>query len=693
MIAGNNRLATAIEIDSSRERLLYLAQHGLWTELEQKAVSFKQNGSPISIFNDDVWNFAPYKVGTEIALLNFQFPDGAMYPRLVQELKVVALAYIYHSRHAYRIGTIRSKIDCLKRLAISLYQNEIFSFDGLTIETLKSLTKKNQYSPREVDVGPINSLNDLGDFLPFDVNFFERLTLQKLRVKQTLKEQHPVIPLRIYLAALNSYTNEVQLWNKYKDQLEQAVQAVFEYEQTQANSMLQKLRNGTCSVGQVFNNADKKYLRFINELKKHSVPLVDHGESEQWDILWNQCDPAIRTDFYEPFPVITIGNQQFFSAHDIKEFCRILDSKCRYLVLCLSGMRSNELLQITPEFGAQVITLDGIDIHLFHTRQQKITLGYQGQNDVYVTTRNGHIAYELLNAINRPVRCWHRANGRKEWLLNSFKNFRTPISVNSSTRVLHSLSKLFSIQEEEQLSVVLNSDDIEMLRRSDPEKTFNIGERWHLTPHQLRRSLAYYLVGMQLADYPQLKQQFSHYSIAMTMYYARNASSFRKMYHDLEKERLRQQAKLYSALTTKVMQGVKLGGGQGKHMFSENFVDRDISPAYFEKEIKSGRKHIHAIAPGMYCINHTCSMRIGIDLSECTDCDWSIIESVAYAKAARSESINILETLKLRNELSADIAAFHTVRIRAAEKIMADMNQNFEQYQSPAEEWLISSTV
>nr|MBF4295763.1 site-specific integrase [Vibrio anguillarum] len=109
--------------------------------------------------------------------------------------------------------------------------------------------------------------------------------------------------------------------------------------------------------------------------------------------------------------------------------------------------------------------------------------------------------------------------------------------------------------------------------------------------------------------------------------------------------------------------------------------------------IKSGKKHIHAIAPGMYCINHTCSMRIGIDLSECTDCDWSIIESVAYAKAARSESINILETLKLRNELSADIAAFHTVRIRAAEKIMADMNQNFEQYQSPAEEWLISSTV
>ena len=244
------------------------------------------------------------------------------------------------------------------------------------------------------------------------------------------------------------------------------MKAVFEYEQTQANRMLQNLRNGICSVRQVFNSADKKYFRFINELKKHSVPLVDHGESEQWDILWNQCNPVIRTDFYEPFPVITIGNQQFFSANEIKEFCRILDSKCRYLVLCLSGMRSNELLQITPEFGAQVITLDGIDIHLFHTRQQKITLGYQGQNDVYVTTRKGHIAYELLNAINRPVRCWHRANGQKEWLLNSFGYFRTPRSVNRPTRVLHSLTKLFSTQKEEQFSVVLNSEDIEMLRRS-----------------------------------------------------------------------------------------------------------------------------------------------------------------------------------------------------------------------------------
>lgn len=118
-------------------------------------------------------------------------------------------------------------------------------------------------------------------------------------------------------------------------------------------------------------------------------------------------------------------------------------------------------------------------------------------------------------------------------------------------------------------------------------------------------------------------------------------------------------------------------------MFTESFSGRDMSPAYFEKELKLGRKHIHAIAPGMYCINHRCSMRIGIDLPECTDCDWAIIESAAYAKAARQESISILETLKNSNELSPDIVAFHTVRIGAAEKIMDDMNIDFKQYQLP----------
>jgi len=662
-----------------RERLLYLSKNRLWGEMKNEPISFKLNGEPLSLFNDDIWDFSPYKVGTEHTILNFNFNKKNIPENLIQEIKLIALAYLYYSRYAYRINSINSKINCLKRLTVSLFNYGVFTFDGLNIDVLKTITKKNLYVPRELDMGPINSLNDLSEFLPFQVDFNERLTLRKLRASQPLREQHPVIPLRIYLSALNTFTNEIKYWYKYKQDLEKTIQEVFEYERKQFVRIIKSLRHGKSNVEQVFYSSDPKYHKFLLELKKHNIPLVDYEDYKKWDELFNKLEPNVRTDYFKPFPIKKIGNMNFESHHDIKRFCRVIDSKCRYLVLCLSGMRSNELLQITPEFGAQVITLDGIDIHLFHTKQQKITSGYQGENDVYVTTHTGHLAYELLNVLNRPVRKWYEEQGQKGWFLNTYSNFRKPCSVHSSTRILASMRDLFS-KISHSFSVELNSDDLDMLNRSDPEKSFSIGDKWHLTPHQLRRSLAYYLVGMQLADYPQLKQQLSHYSIAMTIYYARNASSFRKMYHDLEKEKFRQEARKYSCLLSKVQSGVRLGGGQGKKLFSESFSERDMSPEYFEKEIRAGRKHIHAIAPGMYCINRMCGMRIGIDLSECTDCDWSVIESSAYVSAARQESINILEKLAVKGELSPDIFLFHSKRIRASEKIMADLELEFKPY-------------
>ncbi|MFH3829229.1 MULTISPECIES: hypothetical protein [Acinetobacter calcoaceticus/baumannii complex] len=152
------------------------------------------------------------------------------------------------------------------------------------------------------------------------------------------------------------------------------------------------------------------------------------------------------------------------------------------------------------------------------------------------------------------------------------------------------------------------------------------------------------------------------------------------MYSDLEKEKVRQQANLLSNISLKAKLGHNLSGGYGKLLYQQDFNDRDMSSKYFEKEIKSGRKHIHAIAPGMYCINRACSMRIGIEFPECVDCDWSIIESTAYAQAVRQESINILEVLSIEGQLSDDIYEFHKIRIQAAEKIMQSMNLNFEPY-------------
>ncbi|MGR5488812.1 site-specific integrase, partial [Vibrio alfacsensis] len=85
------------------------------------------------------------------------------------------------------------------------------------------------------------------------------------------------------------------------------------------------------------------------------------------------------------------------------------------------------------------------------------------------------------------------------------------------------------------------------------------GSNYEFTPHQLRRSFAYYLIGYELCNYPQLKQQFSHVSMAMTRHYAKNASKFQKirqkkktLANEIDEERIDQKARVYLSIYEKL---------------------------------------------------------------------------------------------------------------------------------------------
>ena len=86
--------------DEFKENLLDLTKKQNWMELDNTSISFDFNGSSITKFKDEVWDFRIHKVGTEITLINFGFKENDISPQLIRELKTVALAYIFHSRHA-----------------------------------------------------------------------------------------------------------------------------------------------------------------------------------------------------------------------------------------------------------------------------------------------------------------------------------------------------------------------------------------------------------------------------------------------------------------------------------------------------------------------------------------------------------------------------------------------------------------
>ncbi|MDW2068566.1 integrase, partial [Vibrio sp. 1579] len=124
-------------------------------------------------------------------------------------------------------------------------------------------------------------------------------------------------------------------------------------------------------------------------------------------------------------------------------------------------------------------------------------------------------------------------------------------------------------------------------------------------------------------SYPQLKQQFSHFTVAMTRWYARYASSFARMHREIEVERLNQKAQIMARIHRKLANGERLGGGkateitknmakQGESQFEEGNEDRAVSVEYWKRRIRSGIEHIHAIAPNMYCTHSSCGMRISV---------------------------------------------------------------------------------
>ena len=74
--------------------------------------------------------------------------------------------------------------------------------------------------------------------------------------------------------------------------------------------------------------------------------------------------------------------------------------------------------------------------------------------------------------------------------------------------------------------IEINNDDLSFLEIVDDsrawrmEEQFQIGERWHFSSHQFRRTLAYYCRQSGLVKLSTLKRQLKHITREMSLYYA-----------------------------------------------------------------------------------------------------------------------------------------------------------------------------
>ncbi|ELA7286604.1 integrase [Vibrio parahaemolyticus] len=613
------------------------------------------------------------------------------------QLKVFALISIYLSENKIQLLNLKAKLNELKRLIPVFLEHGVYDFTMLTDEKLDEIISFNPsiFNTRTRLEG-LNGLYDAIPWLPYDIKY-TKLKAAKYLSGWREPEQYAVIPLRIYLGLMNWGKFMVQYYKEISSEIENAVEKLLQFEDYELKRAIRLIRNGerTLQIGRETKGSKK----FAHELQVNGVEIVDYGKNPLWMDIFEKVDykVSIGSDRAALFNVSIDGTS--YGRVELKALLRDITGTCGFMCLQLSGMRVDELYGAHIDFGAQKLTLSDSKrsskkeiIYLLTTRQSKITIGTQTKKDTFTTTEVGYDAFNILTSIFRGFHKRYKSRDKRRM----WAGFRSCQSVKPCTKSTITNLIVCAVRELSNVNLALTTDDIVYLNISDPSKELGQGDEFPVTPHTLRRSLAYYLVGYELCSFPALKQQFSHLSIAMTRWYARNSSHFPKIYEEVKKERIEQLADIYVRIYSKLANGERVAGGKGKQAAKEisrlgksyfkdgvnkNLLSRD----YWIDQLKNDVKHLHVIAPSMMCTNKLCSMRISIDLTECVDCEFDFIEDVAFAETSRIDAMRNLHLLYEQNDLNHSSLSKLVMTIRAAEKIMDDLNFDYEPYILSAE--------
>ena len=655
-------------------------------------------------FNSDVWEFKQstlknkniqnlvFSIDSELGDNVVSIGENKSERNFINQIKSYALAVIYHSTEVIEISSLATRIISLRRHASMALNYGIKGFEYITKEMLEDWIADGFSFNQSYAFTGLNSLREYTDILSFEVRL-PNLTHKMLNIKQAPIQQFEVIPFRIWSELVNSFTKEVQEAYKYRHELQKLTEDILKAGDDVEKKHISSIRNGKRAIyGKEYKRANLK--SFLAELQAEDINLVDYEENDRWLQLFNKHNVHLQAEL-DGEKVYKFRGREIRHT-EAKEYLKRIWSTCSWLCLLLSGMRLNELHALHPQFGAQDIDLPignslrkKETIYIFTTRQSKITPTTQKFDDIYVTTADGYKAFHVLNALSAAYKVYIKEIDSD----TMFVDLNRVVAHRQQNKKTLGASLSRFIAKEIDVDMSLTQLDIDNLIISEGIQTHNVGEQYRITAHQTRRSLAYYLVGYELCSFPALKQQLGHFSMAMTRWYARNATKYSTFWKEVDDLRISEKADICVRIFKRLANGERLAGGKGAaylieiqnnpNYFEDGTNKRLLTKEYWEEKLRTGKQHIHAIAPSMYCSNDKCSMRLAIDLTECVDCEFDYIENVAYAESARMNAMYRLERLASEGELNPSVASSCYMTILASERIMKDLDFKYEPYQVP----------
>lgn len=475
------------------------------------------DGNPTAVYGELKWDLNPFRLrANKVAVIRFdQFfdEDGPEQASLISQAKylVFCLMTFIGSGHTGRLsaGSIGQYVLVIRTLTRFCLSQKLKKMVGVlslqdlftTPIYLAAFLRENEnlgMTQRSNLRSLINHMVTLGEERlgyriqgVFDLDFGET----------TSKNQHPVIPTRIYLGLINLLGDYVEQVYVGVDSLEPFL-ASFKHP-GYGMSLSHQLRVLKIS------HADLQPL-LADAMNDHGVEAVFSGDFE--------CK-----------------GRGVLSSAILK-----IQWALKNVIHAYTGMRDQEVLRLPYECLSQDEVVAGAmdELGVERDKARMVSListttkftGYR-KTEAWLASDEVVKAVEVARAICRGISALYGTDP------SAMPLFLNPAIISrSATQVGVSLWNEESKPRGLTASLLIDAADHVELGATDPGRDFSsdekfcVGNPWPLSSHQFRRSLAFYASSSGFVSLPSLKKQFKHLTILMTRYYANHFENLKTIF-------------------------------------------------------------------------------------------------------------------------------------------------------------------
>lgn len=469
-------------------------------------VSRDKDGKTVSVYGDASWDRTPYSPNGKTSWLRFPFwklnSMDSLQKSIHKDAKwIMFIIMWYRKGMPLSYSVLQKHTMFLQVLAEYCYSKNISFIDFFN--NIKEIEEFTNFSKSKTYLSNLSIILSELRKIPIEANNYniaspkkfaflkENLATKKNGLKQTVP-----IPTRIYSELISNVNKEIEDFLSISDNFFKLIRKYINSPfYGKSKSIIQKHNS---------KNPDNK----IQTQPSFLEILSEHGLED----YFKKNELVMKT----PGLGYLISNIQFLIKLQIHIF---------------TGMRDAEVDNLPYDCLEKTAT-SGISHYLIKGYTTKFNNGLRKEVR-WVTSKEGYTAIQnaqkIADLIYSSLKVKKISENKPLFISTAYLPFAgsklknttfTPSDFRTS-RYSFLLKKISPIIEEQD---IVELENIDLHRAWRSEKDYQIGNRWPIRTHQLRRSLALYAQRTGLVSLPSLRRQLKHITNEMSTYYARGSS-------------------------------------------------------------------------------------------------------------------------------------------------------------------------